>query len=129
MTNVATNPKKHVPSISKERILKLEEEFTRSLHEQLQNELNKTRGVTMKQLSNLNDQKMKTINEFSNAKGNNRSKKVHRDEYIVNRYLGKKGHHQENAGCAQLGGKMCVTGTKIKPSSKAFIKKSRSVSE
>lgn len=71
---------------------------------------------------------MRTINEYSNAKGNNRSKKVHRDEYVVNRYLGKKGHHQDNVGLAQLGGKMCVTGTKIKPSIKSFSKKSRSVS-
>lgn len=33
MTNVATIPKKHVPSVSKERILQIEEDFTRSLNE------------------------------------------------------------------------------------------------
>ena len=76
--------------------------------------MNKTNGLnTVKNLSYLNNEKMKTINEYSNAKGNNRSKKVHRDEYIYNRYVGKKGHHQDNVGLAQLGGKMSVTGTKI----------------
>ena len=94
MTNVAAIPKKHVPIVSKERILQIEDDFNKSLQEQIERELSKTKGVnTVKHLTYLNDEKMKTINEYSNAKGNNRSKKVHRDEYILNRYIGKKGHH------------------------------------
>ena len=56
MTNIATHPKKHVPHISKERIIKIEEDFTKSLNEQLEQELNRTKGVTtVKHLTMLND--------------------------------------------------------------------------